>query len=100
MSEPAAAHTTTAQVWLTVCRRDFDLKPRELGTLAAIAAYVKATGKPMPRAELERLAALHPDEISLAAPAVLSDEGLIHLVGSHALRHYDTTKRGLERLQR
>lgn len=90
--------------WENVARRDFDLTPRELATLAAIVAYVSVNGRPMPKAELQRLCVEddHPQapEPSMTTPGRLFHEGLILLVGPREHRCYDATVAGLRRLER
>jgi len=95
----------SAHTWDNVARRDFGLTPKELATLAAIGAYVRSTGQPMPRAALEAAAAIAHDDpkvprVDLATPGRLFESGLINLVGSRAMRSYDITVAGSERLQR
>jgi hypothetical protein len=84
--------------WAMVCRRDFDLSPREVATLAAVSAYVLNVGTPMPRAELDALGAR--GEVDVSSPGRLADLGLLRLHGYREARCYSPTAAGIARLER
>ena len=101
---PAAglALAPAAHDWETVCRRDYGLTPKEHGTLAAIAAFNAVVEMPMPRWELERVAAKpeNAGQIDLSTPGRLMALGLITLIGYRDKRCYEVTRAGRERLGR
>lgn len=96
------AYAPAGHDWETICRRIYGLTPKEQGTLLAIGVFNDAVQAPMPRWELERVAAKpeHADEIDLTTPGRLACLGLIELIGYRERRSYAITRLGRERLAR
>lgn len=88
--------------WAEMTREEFNLTPPELATLVAVVAFCAVhDGAPMPREELDRVAAEWESDpvyrLDPTTPGRLARMGLIELHGYRERRSYSPTPAGIRR---